>query len=257
MAAVIGGGGGIGAATARLLHERGWRIAVADIDEDAARRVAADCKGFAVRVDVFEEASIVAAAAAMERDFGPVYGMVNCAAIFQPRQAIESMPMADWDLIVASSQRNTYIGIVQFAGRMAARGEGAIVTMSSMVGQQPNHAHAYASAKAAVNLLTESMAAEWGRSGVRINAVSPGFVSVPRMVQNIREGKRYAVDPAQLSALGRLVEPREVASTIAFLLSDDASAVTGANLLVDAGVIASSGWAVTGGVPPARPRAAS
>lgn len=99
----------------------------------------------------------------------------------------------------------------------------------------------------------EGMAGEWGRSGVRVNAVSPGFVAVPRMVDNIKVGTRYAVSPAEVSALGRLVEPEEVAAVIAFLLSDAASAVTGANLAVDAGVLAVNGWAVHGGVPPARP----
>ncbi len=82
--------------------------------------------------------------------------------------------------------------------------------------------------------------------------MSPGYVAVPRMLQNIKEGKRYAVDPAQLSALGRLVSPLEVATSIAFLLSDNASGISGADLLVDAGVLASSGWVVNGGVPPAR-----
>ncbi|HWX47111.1 MAG TPA: SDR family oxidoreductase [Roseomonas sp.] len=254
LAVVIGGGNGIGAATCRLLHRRGWRLAVADIDEVAASSVAEECSGWSQPVDVLDAASIRRAAGEIEAGCGAVHAMVSAAAIFAPRQPPEELPIEVWDRIVNSSYRGTYIANVEFARRMASRGAGAIVNISSMVGQRPNHGHAYYSAKAAVNMLTEGMAGEWGRSGIRVNAVSPGFVAVPRMVENIRAGSRYAVSPAEVSALGRLVEPEEVAAVIAFLLSDAASAVTGTNIAVDAGVLAVNGWAVHGGVPPARPR---
>ncbi|EHM03196.1 oxidoreductase, short chain dehydrogenase/reductase family protein [Acetobacteraceae bacterium AT-5844] len=253
IALVIGGGNGIGAATCRLLHRQGWRLAVADIDMARATAVAAECQGWSQAVDVLDEGSIRQAAEEIELGFGPVYAMVSAAAIFAPRQPPETLPIDVWDRIVSSGFRGTYIANVEFGRRMASRGAGAIVNISSMVGQRPNHGHAYYSAKAAVNMLTEGMAGEWGRSGVRVNAVSPGFVAVPRMVENIKAGTRYAVSPAEVSALGRLVEPEEVGAVIAFLLSDAASAVTGANLAVDAGVLAVNGWAVHGGVPPARP----
>lgn len=250
---IIGGGAGIGAATAQCLASQGWQVAVADIDGDAARQTAALADGQAYTVDVSDPDSVEQLAQRIEQAQGPIYGLVSAAAIFAPRMAPEELPMAQWDRIVDISYRGTYLCNVAFAQRMARSGQGgAIVNISSMVGQRPNHGHAYYSAKAAVNMLTEGMAGEWGRSGVRVNAVSPGFVGVPRMLENIRQGQRYAVSPAEVSALGRLVEPAEVAQTIAFLLGDQASAVTGANLAVDAGVLACNGWAVHGGVPPAR-----
>jgi NAD(P)-dependent dehydrogenase (short-subunit alcohol dehydrogenase family) len=252
LAVILGGGNGIGAATALRLSRLGWRIAVADIDATAAAAVAAECDGWSQTVDVLDADSIRAAAETIEAECGPAYAMVSAAAIFAPRMPPEEMPIAVWDRIVQSGYRGTYVANVEFGYRMAQRGAGSIVNISSMVGQRPNHGHAYYSAKAAVNMLTEGMAGEWGRSGVRVNAVSPGFVAVPRMVENIRAGTRYAVSPAEVSALGRLVEPEEVAHVIAFLLSDRASAVTGANIPVDAGVLAVNGWAVHGGVPPAR-----
>jgi len=254
LAVVLGGAHGIGEATCRLLRERGWRLVVADIDETGAHALARELSAQAVHVDVLDADSIRRAAAETESRLGTVYAMVNSAAIFQPQQAPELLPLDTWDRIVASAYRGTYVSNVEFARRMAAHGAGAIVNISSMVGQRPNHGHAYYSAKAAVNMLTEGMAGEWGRSGVRVNAVSPGFVAVPRMVANIEEGRRYAISPVEVSALGRLVEPAEVAESIAFLLSDRASAITGANLRVDAGVLAAGGWTVHGGVPPARPR---
>lgn len=254
LAAILGGGNGIGAATCALLHTRGWRIVVCDIDLPAAEAAARECEGHALKIDVLDAQSIASAAETIVRDIGPVYAMVNSAAIFAPQMAPELLPLDTWDRIVQSGYRGTYVSNVEFGKRMAAQGAGSIVNISSMVGQRPNHGHAYYSAKAAVNMLTEGMAGEWGRSGVRVNAVSPGFVAVPRMVANIAEGKRYAVSPVDVSALGRLVEPAEVAEAIAFLLSDKASAITGANLNIDAGVLASNGWVVHGGVPPARPR---
>ena len=254
IAVVLGGGNGIGAQTGELLSERGWKVVFADIALDAAEATARRCGGYGVHVDVLDEVSIRKAAAAIEESWGPAYAMVNSAAIFQPQKPPEELPMEVWDRIVNSGYRGTYLSNVEFGKRMASRGGGAIVNVSSMVGQRPNHGHAYYSAKAAVNMLTEGMAGEWGRSGVRVNAVSPGFVAVPRMVDQIREGKRYAISPVEVSALGRLVEVAEVAEAIAFLVSDRASGITGANLNVDAGVLATNGWVVHGGVPKARPR---
>ncbi len=254
LAVVLGGGNGIGAATCVLLAERGWKIVAADIDQAAADAIAIRCGGHSIAIDVLDVKSIADAAASIEAAYGPVYAMVNSAAIFAPQMPPELMPIDTWDRIVQSGYRGTYISNVEFGKRMAAQGCGAIVNISSMVGQRPNHGHAYYSSKAAVNMLTEGMAGEWGRSGVRVNAVSPGFVAVPRMVAQIKEGKRYAVSPVDVSALGRLVEPSEVAEAIAFLLSDRAAAITGANLPVDAGVLATNGWTVHGGVPPARAR---
>ena len=251
---VLGGANGIGAATSRLLRARGWNILVADIDTSAAGSLASELNGISAAVDVLDAASIERVAELADGTHGPVFGLVNAAAIFQPQMSPEDLPLQTWERIVDIAYRGTYVSCVEFGKRMARHGAGSIVNISSMVGQRPNHGHAYYSAKAAVNMLTEGMAGEWGRSGVRVNAVSPGFVAVPRMVANIAEGRRYAVSPVEVSALGRLVEPVEVAETIAFLLSDRASAITGTNINVDAGVLATNGWVVHGGVPKARPR---
>ena len=257
LVAVLGGANGIGAATCRLLRRRGWRVLIADIDITAAQALGHEIEAPSIAVDVLDPPSITQAAAAADGEHGPLYGLVNAAAIFQPQMPPEQLPLQTWDRIVDIAYRGSYLACVEFGQRMARRGSGAIVNISSMVGQRPNHGHAYYSAKAAVNMLTEGMAGEWGRSGVRVNAVSPGYVAVPRMVANIAEGKRYAVSPVEVSALGRLVEPIEVAETIAFLLSDRASAITGANIRVDAGALATNGWVVHGGVPPARSQAGS
>ncbi|RZJ02190.1 MAG: SDR family oxidoreductase [Haliea sp.] len=254
LALVTGGANGIGAATCEVLRARGWQVVVADIDTDAAERMAAQCGGHSITMDVMDPASIAQAARDVERRHGAVYSLVNCAALFAPQTPPEQLDIESWDRITSANTRGTYICNVEFGKRMAGRGEGAIVNMSSIGGHRPNHGHAYTSSKAAILALTQGMAGEWGRSGVRVNSITPGFVGVPRMLAAIELGKRYPVPPGSLSALGRLVRPAEVAESIAFLLSDRASAITGTDLAVDAGVLATSGWVVHGGLPPARAR---
>ncbi len=252
IAVVLGGANGIGAVTCQILAAHGWQVVVADQDSDAAQEQAARGLAGHQTVDVADEASVAQAAEAIERRHGPVHGMVNCAAVFAPQTPPERLDMDTWDRISRINLRGSYLCNVAFGQRMAARGRGAMVNISSIGGHRPNHGHAYTTSKAAIVALTQGMAGEWGRSGVRVNCVTPGFVGVPRMLAAIELGVRYPVPPASLSALGRLVEPEEVAQTIAFLLSDRASGITGADLAVDAGVLATSGWQVHGGVPAAR-----
>jgi len=251
---VTGGASGIGAATSHILHARGWRVAVADIDEKGAEQVAEQCGGHFLPIDVTQAASITRAADQIEATQGEVFGLVNCAALFAPQVAPERLDLDTFDSIYQVNLRGSYICNVEFGSRMAARGAGAIVNLCSIGGHRPNHGHAYTSSKAAIIALTQGMAGEWGRSGVRVNTVTPGFVSVDRVLAALEEGLRYPVPPSTLSALGRLVTPEEVAETIAFLLSDSASGITGADIAVDAGVMATSGWVVHGGVPPTRAR---
>lgn len=251
-AAVIGGGSGIGAATSLLLAERGWRVLVCDVQLGPAEDVARQCNGAAVALDVTDADMVERVAGEIEAAHGPVDGVAMCAALFQPRRPPEETPIADWDKIVAVCMRGTYLVNVAFGQRMARRGRGSIVNLSSYNAHRAAPMHAYCSAKAGVDALTEGMAGEWGKSGVRVNTVTPGTTLVARVVERIKSGTRYSVHPQALTALGRLVEPVEVAKAIAFFLSDEASGITGANLAVDAGMLVAPSWEIFGGVPAAR-----
>jgi NAD(P)-dependent dehydrogenase (short-subunit alcohol dehydrogenase family) len=127
-------------------------------------------------------------------------------------------------------------------------GRGGIVITGSITATRSAALHAYAPAKAAVVHMAECLAAEWGRSGIRVNAVSPGFVGTPPVLANIQNGKRDRRLLVGGAALGRLVEPGEIGRVVAFLLSDDASAITGINLPVDAGWLSSAHLTTFGGV---------
>jgi NAD(P)-dependent dehydrogenase (short-subunit alcohol dehydrogenase family) len=132
---------------------------------------------------------------------------------------------------------------------MCRRGAGAIVTLCSMTSVRPSAQPAYAVSKAGLKMLTEIMAAEFGPSGVRVNAVAPGYTMTPAMRQRIESGER---DPARVldrSALKRFVEPADVAEAIHFLCSDAASAITGAMLPVDCGWIAYSSYSAYAATP--------
>jgi NAD(P)-dependent dehydrogenase (short-subunit alcohol dehydrogenase family) len=111
--------------------------------------------------------------------------------------------------------------------------------------------HAYTAAKAGVIQITQTLAAEWGRAGVRVNAVSPGFTRTAALEAGIASGALDQNRLARNTAMNRLVEPAEVAQAIAWLLSPASSGVTGINLPVDAGFIAGSTWDAYGGLPEA------
>ncbi len=112
--------------------------------------------------------------------------------------------------------------------------------------------HSYGPAKAAVIAMTECLAAEWGRSQVRVNAVAPGYTRTPALQAAIESGRRDPTALERNSALGRMVEPSEIADAVAFLASDEAKAITGVTLPVDAGWLVATPWHTYGGLRPAR-----
>lgn len=248
---VTGGGSGIGAACARLLAARGARVVIADINEAAAEDVAGEIGGVAHQVDVRDEARIVEFAARVERETGPVAGLVTSAGIVQPPLPPEEIGLDLYDRIYAINLRGTFLCLRAFAGPMKARGRGAMVAISSITAGRSVPLHAYAPTKAAVTNLTMNLAGEWGRSGIRVNCIEPGYTLTPALKDQIDRGLR---DPSLLeenSTLGRMVAPEEIAKAAAFLLSDEASAITGVALPVDAGFYCAGSWAPYGGVRPA------
>jgi len=129
-----------------------------------------------------------------------------------------------------------------FTPAIIAGGGGAIVNITSINEQRPLPLHAYAPSKVALGALTKLSAGEFGLRGVRVNAIAPGFTLTPVMQEKIRSGKRAVGAIEAATAMGRLIEMDEIAAVASFLLSDDARAVTGASIPVDAGWLASSHW---------------
>lgn len=244
---VTGGASGIGAACCHELAARGARVALVDRDE-RVHAVAGEVNGRAWIVDVADEAALKRCADSIEQDLGPVEILVNSAGVIQVPLPPERLSMAAWDEVVRVDQRGTYVAAIVFGTRMAARRRGSIVNIASVAGMRSMPLHAYAPAKAAVIAMTECLAAEWGPAQVRVNAVSPGYTRTPALQAAIDKGERNASTLMRNAALGRLVEPAEIARAVAFLASSDAAAITGANIPVDCGWLVTGSWHTYGGL---------
>lgn len=245
---VTGGASGIGAACARQFALSGDLVIVADRDLERARSVANEVDGQACHIDVGEETAVEACAAQIERDCGAVDVLVNSAGIIQVPVRPHDMKMSVWDDVVRIDQRGTYVACTAFARRMIERRRGNIVNIASVAGMRSMPLHAYAPAKAAVIAITECLAAEWGPSGIRVNAVSPGYTLTPALKNAIDRGERDVSSLTVNAALRRLVDPEEIGRAVAFLASDAASAITGVNLPVDCGWLTGTSWSTYGGL---------
>jgi 3-oxoacyl-[acyl-carrier protein] reductase len=239
---VFGGAGGIGAETATRLASQGARIVVADLNADqaatkAAGIVAGGGKAIGVACDITSAELCESAALAAIDEFGQLDGVVNCAGISQPHDSI-SLPPADWARMV-DVQLNGAFYVAQACARRMWTGGGAIVFITSTNAEAafPRRA-AYCSAKAGVAMLTKVLAIEWAPKRIRVNAVGPAYVATEMTQRNIAAGN---VDEAQIKAripLGRLAQPADVADAVSFLLSEQASFITGHSLYVDGGWLA-------------------
>lgn len=239
-AVVIGGAGGIGIAAARAIARDGLPVTIADLDPEAGEAAAAQllAEGHSAwfrQVDIRAAESIAALAESAEERFGPVDRLVNSAGIITPVSTSRAQPTALHDDVHAVNYRGLYLACREFGWRMAAAGSGAIVNIASTAGLRPIPAPAYVTSKYAVVGATEFFAAELGPRGVRVNAVAPTYTMTKPILDRIESGHRSRAAIRDQSALKILVTPEQVAACIRFLLSDEASAVTGVTLPVDAG----------------------
>ena len=249
---VTGGASGIGLATAVVLHQRGWRVIISDINAEANRDAASSIGVEAVSLDVVDESATERAFADIEGHFGPIEALFANAGIIQSGGRPEDLPLIEFDRVMAVDLRGVYVSCIAAGTRMIERGRGGIVITGSITASRTAPLHAYAPAKAAAVHMASCLAAAWGRSGVRVNAISPGYVTTPALKAAIERGQRDPKLLADGAALGRMVDPDEIGRVVAFLLSDDAAAITGINLPVDAGWLAGAHLTTYGGVPPAR-----
>src|ERR1700761_8785905 len=243
---VTGGSRGIGAATAALLADLGQRVLIVDIAPEPLHGTNAIL--WPAPFDVASEGGVTAGIADIEAAHGPITGLVNAAGVFGKMHSLERVRMEQWDREVNIDLRGTFLVARAVGVRMAKRRRGAIVNVASVAGMTSGPIHAYTAAKAGVIQITQTLAAEWGRSGVRVNAVSPGFTRTAALEAGIASGALNGERLARNAAMGRLVEPAQIAHAIAFLLSPASSGITGINLPVDAGFIAGSTWDAYGGL---------
>jgi 3-oxoacyl-[acyl-carrier protein] reductase len=261
VAVVTGGGSGIGEAICVRLAADGAKVAVLDVNEDAAKRTAEGIGGVAVRADVSDSASVDSALEEAEAALGPVDVWVNNAGIAAvqqaervnprteqqleeafgsgsietPLDALVRLPDDEWRHMLAVHLDGTFYGTRAAARSMAARGTGSIVNIASICGIAgcTGFPH-YSAAKGGILAFTRAVAKELIVQGVRVNAVAPGFIQTPTsamMSDRLKTSLRLQVP------LGRYGRPEEVAATVAFLARDEAALFVGETLSPNGGII--------------------
>ncbi|MEW9855121.1 SDR family NAD(P)-dependent oxidoreductase [Novosphingobium sp. M1R2S20] len=244
---IIGGGQGMGEATARLLARLGCNLTLLDLEQERAERVcqavrAEGIKAWAIAADVTDEAQVVAAMERIEREFAPLDAMAAIVGMAGWSKLAE-MTTETWDRDHNRNLRYFFIAARELARSLLARGApGSIVAVSSVDGLRSAQNHgAYGAAKAGLVNLVRTMAAEWTPDGIRVNCVAPGAIVTPRIPLGPEEQERAAM---ALVPMQRRGSTEDIARAIAFFLSDLSPYVSGQTLAVDGGYLAKGGFSI-------------
>ena len=260
-ALITGGASGLGAATAELMTNRGARVAIADINMDAATDLARRLNGIAVQCDVTDSTQVRASVDTTVREFGALDVMVNNAGIAPPPDnerfqkmvnnqmsrldpSITAEPLdilvnlsdAVWDRMIRTHLYGVFYGTREALAHMTPRRTGSIINISSILGMRPSaSAPHYSVAKAGIITLTKATSAEVSQFGVRINAVCPGYTDTP-LLGHYSEMMRSVI--VSQIGMGRMGVSDEIAQVIAFLASPAASYCTGEVFSASGGYLA-------------------
>ncbi len=236
-AIVTGGASGFGAGIVRKFLDEGAQVMIADINAEAAIRLATELGASACPVDVGDGASVQAMAAAAEKTFGLPDIVVNNAGVTHLPQAMEYVTEEDFDRVFRVNCKSVYLTARAFVPGMKERGSGVILNIASTAGVSPRpRLNWYNASKGWMNTATRTMAVELAPEGIRVNALNPVAGETPLLASFLGEdtpemrAKFLATIP-----LGRFSQPEDMGNAAAFLCSDEASMITGVCMEVDGG----------------------
>lgn len=237
---VTGAGGGLGTEIARRLAGEGARLILTDRDAGPCTALIDELPApggthLALAFDVTDETAWASALTNVSAELGALHALVNNAAIGGLGN-VEDEQRQRWDRILDIGATGVWLGM-KHAGRLIRRsGGGSIVNMCSILGTGGGFGDsaAYHAAKGAVRTLTKNAALHWATTGVRVNSLHPGFIETPQLADLYKGSERYDRMTAN-TPMGRLGRPEEIAAVVAFLVSDDASFMTGSEVYADGG----------------------
>lgn len=243
---VTGASGGIGQAVSAWLRNRGAVVFDLDVRPPAGPDGTSPPDGAMppdratlpdryVPVDVLDPTSVEAAVRQVQDRAGRIDGLVAAAGVSEEPVPAEEMDLATWDRTVGINLRGAFLTCQRVGRVMLAQGHGSIVTVASMSGNHvvnvPQQQVAYNSSKAGLVAMTRSLALEWAQRGVRVNALSPGYVDTPLLGSKTHLHAQWTGS----TPLGRFARPAEVAAAVGWLLSEESSFCCGTELLMDGG----------------------
>ena len=238
-AVVTGAGSGIGLASARRLAQEGAKIVIGDVDPTAGEAAAKELDGLFVRTDVTSESDVTALFDAAVETYGSVDVAFNNAGISPPEDdSILTTGLDAWRRVQEVNLTSVYLCCKTAIPHMQRAGKGSIINTASFVAVMgaATSQISYTASKGGVLAMSRELGVQFAREGIRVNALCPGPVDTP-LLQEL-----FAADPERAQRrlvhipMGRFAQPEEIAATVAFLASDDASFITASTFLVDGGI---------------------
>lgn len=237
---VTGAARGIGAAVAETLMLAGARLALMDRDGVGCERVTralveAGGEAIAIECDTSSEGAVATAAERVRDELGPCAALVNNAGLLRAA-ALDTVSITEWNSVLAVNLTGYLLCARSFARQMRESGRGSLVHVASIAALHPQtHSGAYSASKAGVLLLSRQMAAEWGPSGIRSNAICPGMIRTALSARFYQQ-PGFEQQRAAVTASRRIGEPDDIANVAAFLASTRSAYVNGAEIVVDGGM---------------------
>ena len=239
VAIVTGGGSGIGRATVERFVSEGAKVVIADLDITTATKVADEFGQFAIETNVADEASVNSMVEQVMARFGRIDIAFNNAGISPPDDdSILETSVDAWQRVQDVNLKSVYLCCKAVLPHMLETGKGSIINTASFVATlgAATSQISYTASKGGVLAMTRELGVQFARSGVRVNAISPGPVSTPLLVELFAKDPERAARRLVHIPMGRFGQAHEIAAAVAFLASDDASFMTASNFLVDGGI---------------------